>query len=333
MAWSRQLLKGLRRGSALLAWVLAAGGAPSALAGETLSIAVSRSPLSLPLYVAQEQGYFALEKVELTFIECVGGHRCLRNMLEGRAELATASELPVVFNSFERTDYAIIGTFASTSDDIKLIVATPPGATSRSPLEGKRIGVVAGSASQYFLDLHLLTIGLDPRALTMVALQPEEMSGSITSGQVDAIAIWEPYGYLAVKALGGRGQVVPGAGRYVSTFNLIAQRRLLGHRDVALTGVLRAVERAEQFIQQRPDEAQAILRRRLQVDQAFVDWVWPGLGFRLGLEQSLLSTMESQARWALREGHVKGKTSPNFLFLLHTAPLRAIKPAAVGTGR
>jgi ABC-type nitrate/sulfonate/bicarbonate transport system substrate-binding protein len=137
----------------------------------------------------------------------------------------------------------------------------------------------------------------------------------------------------AVKALGSNALVLPRAGGYTETFNLVAHRRLLGSQDTALSKFLRAVERAEQFIQHQPDEAKAVLCKRLQPDQAFVDWVWPNLGFRLALDPSLPSTMESEARWALREVRVKGQSRPNFLILLHPAPLGGVKPTAVGIGR
>ena len=313
----------------LLAFFASLAAGATATAADTLNMAVSTTPLSLPLYVAQEKGYFAAEDLEVKLTDCIGGYRCLRKVIDGLADVATAAELPVVLNSFDRTDYAIIGTIVSTSDDVKLIANTRTGITTPAQLTGKRIGVVTGSSGQYFLDLFLLTVGLDPRALNIVGLTPEEMVVALRSGKVDAIAIWEPYGYLAVKALGGSGLVLPNASVYIETFNLIASRRLFGSRDVALARLLRAVERAEQFIHQYPDDAKAILRKRLQLDQASVDWVWRGLAFRLALEQSLVSTMESQARWALREGHVKGKTSPNVLTLLYAAPLGSIKPAAV----
>ncbi len=96
--------------------------------------------------------------------------------------------------------------------------------------------------------------------------------------------------------------------------------------------LLRAVERAEQFIQDHPAQAQAILREQLKLDQSFVDWVWGGLGFRLSLDQALLTTMEGEARWAQREGHVAERARPNMLTLIHAGPLRAVKPGAVGTG-
>ena len=38
--------------------------------------------------------------------------------------------------------------------------------------------------------------------LTVVDVQPEDMVQALQSGKVDAISVWQPYGYLALKAMG-----------------------------------------------------------------------------------------------------------------------------------
>jgi NitT/TauT family transport system substrate-binding protein len=204
------------------------------------------------------------------------------------------------------------------------------GINAPDQLAGKRVGVVMGGSSQYVLDMYLLTVGIEPRQLTVVGLEPEEMLAALQAGSVDAVAVWDPFAYNAIKALGADAVLLPNASAYVATFNLVVPRRLARENDAALVKLLRAIDRAERFIQDRPDEAKAILRARLNVDQAFVAWTWPTLSYRLGIDQSLVTTMESEARWALREGHVKTRATTNTLGLLHTGPLKRIKPAAVG---
>lgn len=304
-----------------------------ALAADKLVLAVSRSPLSLPLYVAQERHYFADEGVEAALIDCIGGHRCLRQVLEGHADVATAGELPVVFNGFERSDYAVVATLVTAADDVKLIAHARAGIARARQLAGKRVGLTPGTAGHYFLDSFLLTAGVDPRSIVVVGLQPEQLQAALQAGEVDAIVAWEPYAYRAVKALAAQATVLPGSGSFLQTFNLVAGRAQLQSRHDALVRLLRAVERAERYIAERPAEAQAILRRRLQMEPAAVDAVWPGLSFRLRLDQSLITTMEGEARWAIREGHVKARSAPNFLPLVHPAPLQAVNPAAVSVAR
>lgn len=56
--------------------------------------------------------------------------------------------------------------------------------------------------------------------------------------------------------------------------------------------------------------------------------------YQLGLDQSLLSTMESQARWVIRRGQAPANSKPvNLLHAIEPALLRAISPQAVALVR
>ena len=310
---------------AALAWL-----APAA--ADTLRIAAQRAPVSLPLYVAQQRGFFADEALEVAITDCIGGTRCLRLVLDDKADLATTSEMPVVLQAFAHADVSILATMAHASDNLKLIARKASGVTRSEQLDGRRVGVSAGTAAQYLLETHLLNVGVDPHRVTMVPLQAEDTVAALRSGRIDAVAVWEPFGYAALHGADAVGLRLPLSGGYIESFNLVGRRPQFVRRDDAMVRLLRAVERAEQFIQDRPDEAQAILREQLKLDQRFVDWVWGGLGFRLSLDQALLTTMEGEARWAQREGHVAERARPNMLTLIHAGPLKAVKPGAVGTG-
>ena len=313
---------------AALAWL-----APSAAdAADTVRVAASRAPMSLPLYVAQQRGFFADEQLEVAITDCIGGTRCLRQVLDDKADLATTSEMPVVLQAFAHVDVAILATMAHASDNLKLIARKASGVTRAEQLDGRKIGVIAGTASQYLLEMHLLNVGVDPHHVTMVPMQAEETVDALRSGRIDAVAVWEPFGYAVLHGADAVGLRLPLSGGYIESYDLVGRRSQFVRRDGAMVRMLRAVERAEQFIQSHPAEAQAILCEQLKLDQHFVDWVWGGLGFRLSLDQALLTTMEGEARWAQREGHVAEGARPNVLTLIHAGPLKAVKPLAVGTG-
>jgi NitT/TauT family transport system substrate-binding protein len=305
----------------LLAW--------PAVAAEPLVIAVSRSPLSLPLFVADQQGYFAAEGVQVRLEEVLGGHRAMQALLEGKADLATVSETVAMFASFQRKDFAILASFVSSNDDIKLVTRAGSGIAKVSDLAGKRVGTVPGSASHYYLDTLLLLSGVAPGRIRIVSMQPEAMAQALQNGEVAAVAVWEPYPF---KILGGVGnaRIVPAQRFSTLTFSLAATRKVIdGGREADLVKLLRALELAEKFIATEPARAQDILKARLGLEQAFVEWIWPSYRYRLSLDQSLLPTLESQARWARKQGHVKAASSPNYLEFIHAAPLRAVSPANV----
>ncbi len=306
----------------LLLWL----AGPAAWAAP-LVVAVSRTPLSLPLYVAQAQGFFAKEGIEPRFTECVGGARCMRLLLDAKADVATMSDTPIMFGGFKGRDFAVLATLVTTSDDVKLIARRASGISRAAHFAGKAVGVVHGAASHYFLDVFLLLHGIDPKSVRIVPLPPEKMRDALADGRVDAVSAWEPFAHEIVRAAGEGVVVLPNPGLYRETFNLVAGRGAAGPRDAELVALLRAVERAQAFIREKPRRAQAILRERLGTDEAFVQSVWPHLNFRLSLDQALLRTLESEARWALREGHASGE-APNYLPLFHPGPLRRVKPAA-----
>ena len=300
-------------------------GAPARSAD--MVFAVSRTALSLPIYVAESQGYFVAEGVSLRVAECLGGVRCMRRLLEGDVELATASDLPVMFNSFVRSDYAVVATFVTASNDVKLIARRSAGISAAAHLEGKRVGTVKGASSHYFLDAFLLFHGVDPKRVQAVDIAQENMVAALRNREVDALAMWEPYGWLAARAVGADAVLLPDPQIYTETFNLITTRRVLKERGDDVVRALRALAKAQRFIAERPREAQNILKQRLGMDEDFIQWVWKDLDFRLALDQSLITTLEAEARWALREGHVApGQTAPNYLRFVEPAPLRKAMP-------
>ncbi len=316
----------------LLACALGGLAVPAARAADALRIAASRAPVSLPIYVALQRGFFADEQLAVTLEDCEGGDRCLRRVLDGKADLATASEMPVVLQSFQHSDAVVLATIVNSTDNLKLVARKASGVTRAEQLARRRVGVIVGTSAHFLLESHLIAVGVDPREVTMVPLRPEDTLSALSSGRVDAVALWEPYGFSALHGPDAPGVRLPVRGGYIETYNIVAARSALGLRDAVLARALRAVDRAEQLIQAHPDQAKAILREQLRLDQAVVDWVWTGMTFRLGLEQSLLSTMEGEVRWAQREGHAPAGLRPNVLTLVYPGPLKSVRPTAVGTG-
>jgi NitT/TauT family transport system substrate-binding protein len=174
---------------------------------------------------------------------------------------------------------------------------------------------------------------VDPATVESVALQPETLAEALREGKVDVIAVWEPFAYSAVQASRGDLAVIATQGVYRETFNLVAANKHVTASSTETARLLRAIDRANTFIAEQPAKAQALLRERLGVDDAFVQSIWPNVRYRLSLDQGLLMTLESEARWAIRESHVKADRIPNFLPLFYTAPMLSVKPDSAGIAR
>lgn len=318
-----RVLRRLGRG-AVIAGACVLGAAQAA----DLVIATSRTALSLPLFVADANGYFAAEGASVKLDECLGGQRCIRKLFDGTAALASASDLPVMFNSFSRADFAVVATFVTSSKDLKLVARGSAGIKTHADLNGKKIGTVVGASAHYFLDALLLFHDIDPKHIEIVNLRPEDTPDALRSRRVDAVAVWEPNAWMAMRAIGADAVVLPSPRIYTESFNLVAHRAVLQERGPDVVRVLRALGQAQRFISAHPREAKDILKRRLGLNEDFVAWAWGDMDFRLGLDQSLITTLEAEARWAVREGHVpEGSRAPNYLQFVEPGPLRKVLAA------
>lgn len=295
-----------------------------------LRIGVSETILSLPLYIAESEGFFQKRGVNVEFVNCVGGNRCVKNMLDGQTDLSTTTELPVVFNSFTRKDFAILTSFVSVSNDLKVVARTDSKITEPGKLRDKTLGYVKGGASQYVLDLVLVYNGIDPDTVKLKTITPETALAALANKEVDALCIWEPFASRIELELGTDVQLVPIPKLYTETFNLIAMQSAIKSKPKELERVVRALKDSTQFIQTHPEKAKALAAKRLKIPVVVVDKIFDDYRYRLSLNRSLPRTMEGQARWALREGHVEASLpQPNYTGFLYPAFLKAVDPGAV----
>jgi len=128
----------------LVAFVLAGGGHDQARAKsggaplEAVSICVGGTP-GIPVLLAHEQGFFVQEGLAVTVKEYLLGLQALEAMFAGECDMATAGETPVVMKSFERQDFSIIATMATSDDATRVLANKERGIQRPEDLKGKRI--------------------------------------------------------------------------------------------------------------------------------------------------------------------------------------------------
>ena len=297
---------------------------PASIATADVSIAVSTSPLSTPVFVAKKKGFFKKHGVNVTLQRRHGGHISLKAVLAGEADYATTSDYPIMINAFKRSDYEVIATFVSSDNDVKMMADKRKNILAAANLKGKNVGVVTGGSSHYFLDRFLLFNAMKLEDVVVKHVGPEKMPDALASGEVDAIAVWEPSGYLAKKKLGANLQIFPAKDYYRETFNIVGLKKTISDNKEVNIRILRALIDASEFIQGSPKEAQQIIIEELSLDKEFIDWIWDDFAFRVSLEQTLLITIENEARWAVENGIVSSDQAPNYLEYINSKPLSSV---------
>lgn len=319
-------------------FVLMAGGckqrqeeAPKATPVVLAPVTLCRTTnMHLPLVVAEKQGFFSEQGLALTIREFTLGRDALDALLKGECDLATSAEPPVAEFSAKGGEFRILCSLQSSDNLVRLVGRADRGIATPLDLRGKRIGTVKGTAPHYFLELFLERHGLKAKDVAIVFMKSDELLGALTSGQVDALSMTNNVIFQAQQALQANAVLMEDPGLHRGYFMLLATTGLLDKRPGVAEQFLRALAQAEDFIQQRPEETQAIA-------QAFSPKLSPmeikqlvGVyQYQLGLDHALLMGLEDTARWTLQQSGGSQRTVPNFLNLIAAEPLRAVRPEAV----
>ncbi|MGE5838514.1 MAG: nitrate ABC transporter substrate-binding protein, partial [Deltaproteobacteria bacterium] len=70
-------------------------------------------------------------------------------------------------------------------------------------------------------------------------------------------------------------------------------------------------------------------RKQMNFDAAYVEIIWPRYQFALSLDQSLITAMEAEARWMIKNNLTNQRQVPDFLKYIYEDGLKAAKPEAV----
>jgi NitT/TauT family transport system substrate-binding protein len=297
---------------------------------EQLTIAATTEyPGSCPIFVAQEKGYFAAERLLVTIHPHSSGKAALDSALEGRADLGTVADVPVMFAVMNGQPVSIVATIFSAEKDHGIIGRRDRGITTPASLKGKRIGVTVGTSGHFVLDAFLNRQKLSNTEVQMLNLRPEELSGALKRGEVDAAVTWQPLLGVLREQLGGNGADFYGEGIYDLVFNLAGKRDYIVGNPEKIKKVLRAVIQGARFCKDAPDMAREILAKAMKTDAAKLKEHWPSYRFEVTLHQSLVLALEDETRWAIKNKLPGAAKMPNYLNYLYLDGLLAVSPAAV----
>jgi len=300
---------------------------------DKVSIALPPVPHASLLYIAAAKGYFAAEGLEVAMIPAVHGKAALELVVEGEADLGTASEVVFVLAASKDRGLAIAANMLSSGNDVAVVARRDRGIASARDLAGRRIGLTLGTSGEYFLWALFIRHKLRLDSVTLVNVPPGEFEKSIAAGTVDAIVTWEPNVYKAQLALGENAVTIYEPLAYTETFNIIGRREFLKEHPRTVEKLLRAILRSEQFNRSEPDEALNLVAERLKIDLKTMKRSSTNLNFQVDLLQSQLITLEEQSQWAMARGYAERGPIPNYLPNLYVDALLAVRPERVMVAR
>ena len=297
--------------------------------GRMENITIGAPPLeqNALIYIADDRRLFARNGLNIAIKDYDSGVTAINGMLKGEVDIAEAAEFPFVRAVFQKEQIWVIAVNDKFENDY-VVGRKDRGIQNISDLRGKRIGVSLKTINEFYLGRFLELNGIKVQDVALVDIQPAQFVNAIAGGDVDAIIAWQPYVHRIQKEVNGvvvwpaqSGQAVYGV--------LVCGRGWLTQHTNTVTRFLKALAEAEDYLVHHPDEAKAIVRKRLNYDDSYMARIWPQHRFSLSLDQTLIVAMKDEAQWMINNHLTSEKTIPDFVNYLYTDGLKAIRPEAV----
>jgi NitT/TauT family transport system substrate-binding protein len=295
---------------------------------EKLRIAIYPDTVSALIYIAQEQGFFKRHGLDVSLENYQTGVLAVNGLIAGKADAATATEFVLALQGFKRADLRTIAAI-SFSDTMEVVARRDRGIKNPEDLKGKIVGVPKTTIAEFFLNTFLSLRSILPGEVRTVDLKPADLVKALSEGKIDAASCFPPFSDAMKKNLAGNAISWPIQGGQDYHLVLMIRDELIKNRPLAVTGFLKGVIEAEDFLRKDEDGAQRIVERALGLDPASVANTWARTRFRVRLDQSLLTLLEDEGRWAIRNKLVDGQKVPNYLNFLYLDGLAKIKPDVV----
>ena len=228
---------------------------------------------SLPLFIAEANGYFAEEGVQAETVEMATSDQLVEGIVAGDLDvLIEASAVPVLAAELQSPGTLKVFSVSSITKEAPfdtVLVREDSALANLQDLAGKTIGVFPGSTATNLLKKFLDDSGIDTANITFVPIPPENQLTALLEGSVDAVHAYEPTTAIALSHEGVRDL-------YGSVYAAMLDRNpqgvaavsasFLEERPEAATGVIRALERGMVFMREEEAEARQILGSRLKLE-------------------------------------------------------------------
>ena len=248
--------------------LLSAGAAALALPSIARSQAVEKPKLTiavggknllyyLPLTIAETQGYFKAEGLDVTIADFAGGSRALQALIGGSADI-TSGAFEHTINMQVKGQRLRAFVLQGRAPQIVLGVSTKTMPNYKSPadLKGKKLGVTApGSSTQVLANFVLAKAGLKPSDVSIIGVGAGNGAvAAVRAGQIDAISNLDPVITLLTRS---------------GDLKIISDTRVVAEADRIFGGPMPAgcLYTQQSFIDKYPATTQALANAIVRADR------------------------------------------------------------------
>ena len=221
-------------------------------------LAEMKSPISGPLTIAHLNGYYKEEGLDLEVKSFSIARLAVDAMIGHSADFGMAADI-VTMNIFtSNQEIYSIGTYSHDKSN-KILARKDRGIKTIPDLRGKKIGIFKGTALEAYLFKVLEHEKISFNEVTLVNLQVSDMPAALLRGDIDAFSSIEPFITLTKEKMGENGIILQNKEAYEVTPHILVRKEIIEERPAYIQKFLRAIKKADRFIQENPSEAKQLL--------------------------------------------------------------------------
>ncbi len=219
-----------------------------------------------PLYLGEEQGFFAEEGLALEMESGQGGAAIVPGVVAGQLEVGFSNVTSLLLASAEGLPVQMVGAGASSTGEVgadfgAVVVPADSEVTDAAGLAGQQVAVnTLGNIGDTTIRQTIRNAGGDPEAVEFVELPFPDMPAALAEGRVDAAWVVEPF--LSITQEQG---ATPVAWNFVETDPELTVATYFTSAELAesdpelVERFAAALTRSLDYAQENPEEARAIL--------------------------------------------------------------------------
>ncbi|MDP2744130.1 MAG: MetQ/NlpA family ABC transporter substrate-binding protein [Dehalococcoidia bacterium] len=247
----------------IIAMAMAAAMLPACGEKEPQKLTIGLLPIidSLPFYVAEQQGYFKDEGLQVEFVTFTSALERDTALQTGQTDGQLADLIATgLLNKDQERVKIVKSTYAATPQRAMISLIAGPGGKISSPadLRGKKIGVSENSLIDYITDELLGTAGLSAKDVQKVGVPSIAVRMQmLTQGQLDAATLPDPFATLAVQS--GGFVVLSDSAERIGVSVLEFRKEVLEKQKDAVKRLVRAHEKGVKAVNASPEKYRALL--------------------------------------------------------------------------
>lgn len=215
---------------------------------------------------AQEKGYFAAEKLDVTIDQGEGSAATITRVMSGAYDAGFGDANAIIQTAAQKPGEAPVMVYMIYSKaPFALLTKADSPIKSVKDMAGRKLGSPAGAAALRLFPLLAKKNGLDPAKVEILNMAPNLQEQMLLQGQVDISAVFTATSYMNLASLkldpdkDFRWIYFADSGVDLYSNGVMVSAKLAKEKPAAVKGLVRAINRALQETMANPDAAVDLL--------------------------------------------------------------------------